>query len=150
MDEHFEWIAQGLEDSELQQCVGGVLSSLQAKPKNLGVRSTLLTRASEILATLVPQWVLVLSCRLQEDFGRVHAEFNDCTHNYERRNKLIQFLSDGITLDALRQFVATTLTDARRLYLQVCLNQLHEAVNSQFAGPQTDRSARQGADRRRT
>ena len=52
MDEHFEWIAQGLEDSELQQCVGGVLSSLQAKPKNLGVRSTLLTCASEILAIL--------------------------------------------------------------------------------------------------
>lgn len=90
MDEHFEWIAQGLEDSELQQCVGGVLSSLQAKPKNLG-----------------------------EDFGRFHAEFNDFTHNYGRRNELIQFLSDGITLDALQQFVATTLSGARRLYLQV-------------------------------
>jgi len=40
-------------------------------------------------------------------------------YEFERRNQLIAFLEDNVTLDSVRQFVQKTIRPAPRLYIQV-------------------------------
>jgi len=90
LHEHFQWINAELGEDEFQTCCSGLLSELKAQPKNLG-----------------------------EEMGRYRMQVSDRKYDFGLRQRMIDFLEDGVTLMSLRTFVQETVVPAPRLYIQI-------------------------------
>eukprot|EP00656_Telonema_subtile_P056373 TRINITY_DN8994_c0_g1_i1.p1 TRINITY_DN8994_c0_g1~~TRINITY_DN8994_c0_g1_i1.p1 ORF type:complete len:937 (+),score=241.05 TRINITY_DN8994_c0_g1_i1:184-2994(+) len=90
LEEHFAWVQDGLLDAELQQCLAGLISQLETRPKSL-----------------------------REEFNQYQTAFERQTYDFAVRDAMIRFLKQGVEMDVIRQFSANVVATAPRIYIQV-------------------------------
>jgi insulysin len=90
LDEQFEWIKEGLTEEEFQMCKGGLLAELHAAPKNLN-----------------------------EEAGNYLSSFTNRSFDFDRRQRMIEFVEGLTSHESLLRFVNEEILPAPRLYTMV-------------------------------
>lgn len=90
LNEHLEWVAEKLSDTEFETCRTGVLAELRTKPKNL-----------------------------IDEMGHYSGAFLERTFDYERRQNVIHAVESVVTPESFKAYIRDLLTNRPRIYCQV-------------------------------